>query len=71
MKAILVIDVNDDIDFEKGAKKKWYANISLKPMPQKKNINIAEKKDNHYELFTKNYIQGWNDCIDEMSGDIE
>ena len=43
----------------------------LKPLPQKKDINIAEKKKGFYEIYTKNYVQGWNECLDEILGEKE
>ena len=40
-------------------------NCPLKSMPQKKDTRVAYKKEdaNYYEIFTKNYVRGWNDCI--------
>lgn len=51
------IKVDEDCPFEK--------------LPRKKNITLAEKKEGHYELFTKNYVQGWNDCLDKIIGKEE
>lgn len=76
MKAILVIDVNDDINFEEArakitmqedrwglllgnARKKWYDNVQLKPLP--------ERDNGMYAL----YSMGWNDFLDEILGEEE
>lgn len=76
MKTILVVDIGNDeyllnkkinaICFEDGDK--IYDNFNfLKPMPKKKDINYAEKtSDGYYTLFSKQYVNGFNACIDEI-----
>ncbi|MBP3891482.1 MAG: hypothetical protein J6D29_04845 [Solobacterium sp.] len=78
MKAIIIVEIPDEF-------KKSYADITifedeppygiterieyLKPLPRKKDINIAEKKKGFYEIYSKNYVQGWNDCLYEILGE--
>lgn len=87
MKAILVIDVNDDINFEEAkanikmvednwglllgnAKKKWYDNVRLKPIPQEKDDFINEDYTKEEEL-EYHYNSGWNACIESILGEEE
>lgn len=79
MKAIAVIEILE------GGKGKWYIDgqiryteneslikkfdkelIPLKPLPQKK--WHEEGKENECEEWYRN---GWNDCIDEITGETE
>lgn len=85
MKAILVIDVPDELDYlhlylegkilyttKEDIGFKFLKELSmcvLKPMLQKKSWTLAEKKDGYYEIYAKNYAQGWNDCIHEILGE--
>ena len=82
MKAILVIDIEDkafeyyskqnpkaltvDLMDHVGESRGFYRPkfLSLKPMPQKK--QHEEEIDYDY-----GYIDGWNDCIDEILGGNE
>ena len=77
MKAILVIDLPNDLDisldeikaditvlskdFRKSMLFLKYKNIALKPMPK-------EKDDLRY---LDSYAKGYNDCIDEILGEEE
>lgn len=87
MKAILVIDVNDDINFEEAranitmqqdnwgltlgnARKKWYDNVELKPMPKKKDKYSFNKQDTDYQRDCL-FRDGYNACIDEILGEQE
>ena len=81
MKAILVIDVPDDVveayeDFKvdydlRGTPKddqkvnesiKYVEDCPLKPMPQKKELEMGDGRYTNYYL----YRTGWNDCIQEF-----
>lgn len=80
MKAILILDYIDEEDIEElradvildlyGDSYGFYKNMTLKPMPKKKDIyeNIP------VAIFVKGeqvdaYSIGWNDCIDAILGD--
>lgn len=81
MKAILVIDLPNDLDisldeikaditvlskdFRKSMLFLKYKNIALKPLPQKQ-----EQKDEEVYQFS-DYKEGWNDCIDEILKETE
>ena len=41
----------------------------LKSLPQKLDDKLTYKKENYYEIFAKNYVGGWNNCIDEILGE--
>lgn len=76
MKAILVMDINDEELIGKMGNSihifndKYKCNWKLKPMPKKKDINYAEKtSDGYYTLFSKRYVNGFNACIDEILGE--
>lgn len=79
MKAILVIDLPNDLDnsldeikaditvLSKDTRKSMlylkYKNIALKPMPQKKEIEWSDSFGKH------NYRRGFNACLDEILGE--
>lgn len=86
MKAILVIDVNDDTDFSLAKAdvtmqedsyglllgnvgKKWHQNISLKPMPKKKELDRTVKYGGMPTHTMYSIAEGYNACIDEILGD--
>ena len=53
-------------------KEKIDKNCPLKPMQNKLDWKVAYVKDkNTYEIFNKNYVDGYNKCIDEILGDEE
>lgn len=73
MKAILVIDVpnenlwrtsNDIYERMKGYK------CSFKPMPEKKVAKIVGFNTTDY-VENKLFADGWNDCLDEITGETE
>jgi hypothetical protein len=70
MKAMLVIDIDDNTDFEfydvrvwcynnTTGLHKWYQNVQLKPMPEKEIVRGFDR-----------YEEGWNDCIDEILKEV-
>lgn len=75
MKAILVIDIEKDVDIETLRAdfeiygdirvKPYYQfrkGVELKPMPQKKNSELA--------MWSEYYLEcGYNKCIDEILGE--
>lgn len=81
MKAILVIDLPNDLDisldeykaditmlskdFSKSMLSHKYKNIALKNLPQKKNV------DEDLAKYCEDYDRkiGWNECIDEILGE--
>lgn len=84
MKAILIIDVEDNTKFDKAIAditfhdlkfnlppinigvRKWYQNVRLKPMPHKFEMEYAD-----WQVISKPYTKGWNDCLDEILGEEE
>ncbi len=69
MKAILVIDINEKYIGSFGTRiqfmnREYDCNWKLKPMPQK----MKHKDEIDYEY---GYIDGRNDLIDEITGEIE
>lgn len=82
MKAILIIDVDENADFENAIAditfrdnewgtapigiKHWYNGIKLKPLPHNDFIDEAEGYETEEEY--KAYVSGWNDCLDEILG---
>lgn len=84
MKAILVIDVDDNTDFEfydvrvwcynkTTGLHKWYQNVQLKPMPKKqKEVEDTEyiyEDEDRMASCIVGQIEGWNSCIDEILGE--
>lgn len=77
MKAILVIDVDDDFKFKKsfaditlfdGKHRMWKRIAKIRPLPKKQveqKYDIASEYDQYY---IDEYATGWNDCIDEILG---
>lgn len=82
MKAVLIVDIPEDFNYlncdiggdgniyysRKGERSSIIGNIkNLKSLPKKKNINYAEKlNDDYYVLYTKQYADGFNACVDEI-----
>ena len=79
MKAILVIDMpkgccecNCAIDLCHGTipSQEWYNKrpswCPLRPMPEKKSIELACQKEDAGNEYGAGLIVGWNDCIDEI-----
>lgn len=81
MKAILVIEMPNDLDISKvriggdgniyfmrdGEKASIVGNIrNIKPMPQKSGL-VHQDVDGWCKL--SEYSRGWNDCIDEILGE--
>lgn len=84
MKLILLFEIDeekynlDDLwleyhiyDYTRFTEVQDYKKCGLRLLPPKKDINFAEKKGNYYEMYTKNYVQGWNDFRDEIIGRIK
>ena len=85
MKAILVVDIPKEFENEKEffvkgslycgienvyAKYCYIGNIDktkLKPLPQSINPYMKENSD----YLDRQYINGWNDCLDEIIGEEE
>lgn len=54
---------------EKSGRQEW---CPLKPIPQKKTEEGERKKyPFNDDLFWDLYIQGWNECLDEITGETE
>lgn len=80
MKAVLVIDMPDNLDIpledikagitvsSKDVRKSMlylkYKNVELRPLPQKKG---QYANDYGYNMMA----QGWNACLDEITGETE
>jgi len=75
MKAILVIDVGENVDFKKDFSKirlftsngrciNYYNKVKLQPIPNKKH-------DDENDMEEACYMDGWNACIDEITGETE
>ena len=78
MKAILVIDVPNDMNVEETKAlnvtlfnglfvKELKIDCPLKPMPQKR--ELEESGNSLIDDCKEYYTDGWNDCIDEILGD--
>lgn len=83
MKAILVIDLPNDLDisldeikaditvlskdFRKSMLYLKYKNIALKPLPQKKILDEELFMSGIFRLIQARFT-GWNDCLDEIIG---
>lgn len=74
MKAVLVIDVDDDfetktaiaiVDVKNEKGESVTAMCPLKPMPQKKET----VRDEAYSV--EDYRIGWNECLKEITGETE
>jgi len=78
MKAILVMEIPNDLDISKvriggdgniyfmrdGEKASIVGNIrNIKPMPQKMNLVDAFKMEE--------FARGWNDCLEQILGETE
>ena len=82
MKAILLIDVPDNTDFDKDYRltglllaNEYAENVGiefkdarLKPMPEKKNTDSSLKYTNEPMQYRR---EGYNQCIDEILGEEE
>lgn len=86
MKAVVIVDVPDDIadayenltvdyflygepiEYDKSFKENiiYVEDVKLRPLPQKK--WHEEGRENECEEWMKN---GWNDCIDAITGETE
>ena len=78
MKAVFVIDVDDCVNVEAcnstvyvefpftadGWAKK-YSNVSIKPMPKKRDNNEEWLNEYHRD----DYADGWNACLDAITGE--
>lgn len=68
MKAILLVEIDDDHklkdinDLYDRMKGRW---CELKPMPKRK-LHEYEQVDDEY-----GYVEGWNACLDEITGRTE
>ena len=63
------LDTNKDIDItDRYNIPEW---CPLKPMPQKKSIELACQKEDDGNDFGAGLIVGWNDCIAEITGETE
>lgn len=91
MKAVLVIDVPDNIllDFSKANieikesaylvnkdENEWkytkpikIEDVPLRPLPKKEEKPIKGEDD--YNDFCIGYTRGWNECLDEITGETE
>ncbi len=82
MKAVIVIDIPNDIDINKmriggdgniyyirdGESASIVGNIkNIKPLPQKKSIELACKKEDEGNEYGAGLIVGWNDCLREIT----
>lgn len=80
MKAILVIEVDDNTDFETAratvhmpfhtevsSTTILYPNVKLKPLPEKRGYVEVNMKE--MELMMNMQVDGWNRCIDEILGE--
>ena len=84
MKAILVVDIPDELEYEElyfdgeirytSEFDKGYVFLKetgrclLKPMPQKKNKKDIVIKGKTAEILEARF-EGWNDCLDEILGE--
>lgn len=78
MKAILLIDVPDNTEFDKDYRltglllaNEYAENVGiefkdarLKPVPKKMRTDVDDIEES-------SYLQGWNECIDELLGEEE
>lgn len=82
MKAILVIDVGENVDFKKDFAKirlftsngrgiSYYDKVKLKPMPERKYIRMACNSDGERWAEYSTYDMGYNKCIYEILGEEE
>lgn len=86
MKAILVIEDMPNTCYEcpidgnaclfwawvDDTKRNKSEHCPLKPLPKKKTEEEEKAKDPYNEdLFYDDYIRGYNDCLDELTGDTE
>jgi len=79
MKAILVVDIDDDIRnygvtvYHYPSRRFVYSmDANLKPLPKKKTEEEEMAKDPFNEdLFYDEYIWGWNACLDAITGETE
>lgn len=56
----------EERDAEFGCRPSW---CPLKPLPGKKTEEEEKAKDPYNEdLFYDDYIRGWNDCLEEITG---
>lgn len=69
IKTKVVLSAKDEDNLEYILYLKYDDEIKLKPIPQKREL---EKSGNSLIDDCKEYyIDGWNDCIDEILGDTE
>lgn len=75
MKAMLVVDVNDDFDFsnayvvgdvcdENNFDVLGFISGYLKPLPMREHGFTQGE-------YSNGYVHGWNDCIDAITGETE
>lgn len=84
MKAVLVLDIPNDIDISKvkiggdgniyyirdGERASIVGNIkNIKPLPHKKSIELACQKEEEGNDYGAGLIVGWNDCLSEIMGE--
>ena len=67
MRAVLVVDVEEHGDYyvdvyRKDADDRFEGRYYLKPLPKKKNTDF------HPNIV---YANGWDDCLDEITGETE
>ena len=68
MRAVLVVDVEEHGDYyvdvyRKDADDRFEGRYYLKPLPHSKQM------ENRW--FSDDYSKGWNDCLDEITGETE
>ena len=77
MKAILVIDIDDEEIEDLGVNYLLFRasdgkvingdmGVILKPMPQKKSIELACQKEDEGNDYGAGLIVGWNDCLEAL-----
>ena len=85
MKAVIVIDVPDGIDLSlvkgmltvtsKDVRKLFmaetYRDLELRPLPEKLNNADFLPADRLGDLCSLHYASGFNDCLNEITGEIE
>lgn len=87
MKYMLVIDIDDDVaknykaltvnydlrgDYgEWDESIKYVEDADVRPLPQRKKVNEQYMSDGLLRCEEIMYVGGWNDCLDEITGETE
>ena len=75
MKAILVIELDDDVNLEEVEIR--YAIQDMYGMPVKAEVDgcplkpMPHSKQMENRWFSDDYSKGWNDCLEEILGETE